>query len=253
MTKRWYGHIPDKPDPRDFLFRAVYRRVTSLPASVDLRSQCSPVRDQGQLGSCTGFSLAVGLREFLEIKMNGSLVPMSPLFVYYEERALEHDVNQDAGGQIRDGMKILASKGCSPEVDDPYDIAVFTKKPSCKALRDAKSWRISAYHRIAGLEEMQSCLASGAGLVLGFTVYESFELDAVAKTGLMPMPGNSEQIVGGHAVFACGYRADAQAPGGGWLIIKNSWGTDWGMAGYFQMPYAYVTPDLVSDAWTATA
>ncbi len=250
MAKHFYGYIPDKQDERDFAYQAVRPPTAPLPAAVDLRHLCSPVRDQGQLGSCTGFAIAVGLREFLQIKLGATLVPMAPLFVYYEERVLEHDVNQDAGAQPRDGLKVLAKIGCAPEADDPYDITKFTQSPSAKAVSDAAHYKIAAYHRLKTLNDIQSCLAGGNGVVLGFKVYESFESNAVAQTGKMPMPGPNEQVMGGHAVFACGYQTDPTTAGGGYLIVKNSWSASWGDKGYFYMPFAYVTPSLVSDAWT---
>ncbi|HVP20382.1 MAG TPA: C1 family peptidase [Anaerolineaceae bacterium] len=250
MAKHGYGYVPDKQDDRDFAFMSARPAAAPLPPAVDLRKQCSPVRDQGQLGSCTGFAIAVGLREFLQIKLGATLVPMAPMFVYYEERLMEHDVNQDAGAQPRDGLKVLAKIGCAPEADDPYNIAAFTNKPSAKAVADAAQYKIAAYHRLKNLNDIQTCLAGGTGVVLGFKVYESFESNAVAQTGKMPMPASGESVVGGHAVFACGYQTDSGTAGGGYLIVKNSWGTGWGDNGYFYMPFAYVTPSLVSDAWT---
>ena len=250
MAKYSYGYIPDVQDERDFMFQAVRPAAAPLPPSIDLRSLCSPVRDQGQLGSCTGFAIAAGLREFLQIKLGVPLAPLAPLFVYYEERFLEHTVNQDAGAQPRDGMKVLTKIGVSPEADDPYNVAMFTNKPSAKAATDAAKFKIAAYHRLKTLKDVQGALAGGNGIVMGFKVYESFESDNVAKTGKMPMPAASEAVVGGHAVFIAGYQTDSSTSGGGYLIVKNSWSRGWGDSGYFYMPYAYVQPSLVSDLWT---
>src|SRR5512135_2153560 len=107
MARYSYGYIPDAQDDRDLMFQAARPPAVPLPPSVDLRKFCSPVRDQGQLGSCTGFAIAAGLREFLLIKIGAPLVPLAPLFVYYEERFIEHTVSQDAGAQPRDGLKVL--------------------------------------------------------------------------------------------------------------------------------------------------
>ena len=250
MATHFYGYLPDRPDERDFRF-ATMRPAAQLPSSVDLRHLCSPVRDQGQLGACTGFALAVGMREFLENKMNGGLIKMAPMFVYYEERAIEGTISQDAGAEIRDGMKVLAKMGCAPEADDPYKIALFTKKPSAKAVKDATKFKITSYHRVNTLNDMQSCLADGNGFVLGIKVYESFESAAVAKTGKVPMPGSGEKMLGGHAVFAVGYKMDAKTPGGGYFIVKNSWGKSWGDQGYFYLPFEFANAGLISDSWTA--
>jgi C1A family cysteine protease len=94
---------------------------------------------------------------------------------------------------------------------------------------------------------MRSCLAEGFPFVFGFTVYEAFESGAVAKSGVLNMPGPKEKVMGGHAVMAVGYDNPARR-----FIIRNSWGSDWGQKGYFTMPYNYLSPDknLADDFWT---
>ncbi len=249
-----YGYVPDQHDPKDLIYQSVRPSMAPLPANVDLRQLCSPVRDQGNLGSCTGFAIAVGYREFLLKKLGVPFVQLSPLFLYYEERVLEHDVAQDAGAMPRDGFKVLAKIGCAPESDDPYDVAKFTKPPSAKAVKDAAQYKIAAYHRLLTLNDMRTCLAGGGCFVIGFKVYDSCESDAVAKTGKVPMPVlATEQLLGGHAVFCAGYRTDSAIAGGGAFIVKNSWGTGWGDGGYFYMPYAFATTHLITDAWTGMA
>jgi C1A family cysteine protease len=90
-------------------------------------------------------------------------------------------------------------------------------------------------------------LASGLPIVVGFTVYQSFESDQVTETGIVPVPGHHEQVVGGHAVLVVGYD-DSQSR----FIVRNSWGDQWGLHGYFLMPYAYLTNRrLASDFWSA--
>ena len=93
---------------------------------------------------------------------------------------------------------------------------------------------------------MKGCLASGYPFIFGFTVYESFESAQVAQTGHVPLPQEGEQVLGGHAVCAVGYDDANQ-----WFIARNSWGTGWGMQGYFTLPYTYLTSrSLSSDFWT---
>jgi C1A family cysteine protease len=82
--------------------------------------------------------------------------------------------------------------------------------------------------------------------VFGFTVYDSFESPAVAKSGHAPMPTPGEATIGGHAVMGVGYDDSKQ-----WFIVRNSWGPTWGMKGYFTLPYAYLTDtSLADDFWT---
>ncbi len=156
-------------------------------SSVDLRPQCSPVEDQGQLGSCTANALA-GALEFLLIKDKKPYADMSRLFIYYNERVVEHSVNQDSGAMIRDGIKTLAKQGACTEKLLPYDIKQFTKKPTPDCYKEALNYQITTYQRIDTVDEMRSCLADGFPFVFGFTVYESFESQDVAKTGVVPMP-----------------------------------------------------------------
>ena len=70
--------------------------------------------DQGQIGSCTANAL-VGALGFLH--GGPAAVIASRLFVYYGERVIEGDVRQDAGAEIRDGVKVLNKLGAPPETD----------------------------------------------------------------------------------------------------------------------------------------
>jgi C1A family cysteine protease len=99
------------------------------------------------------------------------------------------------------------------------------------------------------MDSMKGCLADGYPIVFGFTVYESFEGQDVAQTGVVPMPGVSESVLGGHCVVVVGYDDSKD-----WFIVRNSWGTGWGDQGYCYMPYQYLTDqNLASDFWTIRA
>jgi C1A family cysteine protease len=244
-----YGWIPDLPDQRDHLYAAAITAPQALPPSVDLRSQCPPVYDQGQLGSCTANAIG-GAFQFTQIKeqLAQNWVP-SRLFIYYNERSIEGTVSSDSGAQIRDGIKSVNQQGACPEDLWPYVIASFTEHPPANCYTVAAQNKVKAYQRLTqNLMQMKACLASGYPFVFGFTVYESFESQTVAQTGVVNMPAASEQVLGGHAVVAVGYDDSQQR-----FTVRNSWGTGWGMQGYFTMPYAYLTqahPALTSDFWT---
>jgi len=245
-NKQGYGWVPDLPDHRDKLYGVVRRMPAKLPSSVDLRPKCPPVEDQGNLGSCTGNSLA-GAVEFLERKDGVTpFVNVSRLFIYYNERVIEHSVNDDAGAMIRDGIKTLVKQGVCSEKKWPYVISQFAKKPSAACYKEGLKHQVLSYARIQTLDEMRACLAEGYPFVFGFSVYESFESQQVAKTGVVPMPKPKEKMLGGHAVLGVGYD-DAQKR----FLVRNSWGTGWGMKGYFTLPYDYAgNNNLADDFWT---
>jgi C1A family cysteine protease len=241
----YYGWIPDLPDKRDSLYGAVFKVPAKLPPKVDLRPQCPPIDNQGELGSCTAHAL-VGALEFLELKAGQPLVDLSRLFIYYNERVIEHDVNLDNGAMLRDGIKSLTKQGVCEETLWPYLITKFKQKPPKSCYTKARQHAISDYHRLATVDEMRACLASGYPFVFGFSVYDSFESSQVAKSGAVNLPKAGEKMIGGHAVCAVGYN-DAQKR----FIVRNSWDVDWGMKGYFTMPYAYLDDrDLSDDFWT---
>lgn len=242
-----YGWKPDLPDHRDKMFSAVFHNPSAqIPPKVDLRPGLPPCYDQGQLGSCTGngcgfvwqFALA---KEGVKIKMPARL------FIYYWERAIEHTINSDAGAEIRDGLKVLNTHGCCEEALWPYNIQKFTVIPSKTACNAAIRHEATQYARLDNnLAHLKQCLAQGFPVVFGFTVYDSFEGEEVAKTGVLNMPGPNESVQGGHCVALVGYDDESQR-----FIVRNSWGTGWGMAGYFTIPFEYISnPNLASDFWT---
>lgn len=242
-TVNKYGWIRDNPDQRDFVYSI--ERLERVPPSVNLRNGCPPVENQENLGSCTANAL-VGALEFLEKKDGVEFDDLSRLFIYYNERVIEHTVDSDAGASLRDGIKTLKKQGVCSEKIWPYRISRFKKKPSKKSYTDALNHTISVYRRITSLIDMKACLATGFPFVFGFSVYESFESEAVSRTGIVPMPAAGERVLGGHAVLAVGYDDGTKR-----FLIRNSWGSEWGMQGYFTMPYQYLAnQNLAADFWT---
>jgi C1A family cysteine protease len=245
-TNARYGWVPDLPDARDLLFSATRAAVAKLPPSIDLTAGMPPVYDQGQLGSCTANALGAAFEFDLKKQHSKDFMP-SRLFIYYNERAIEGSISTDSGAQIRDGVKTLAKQGVCAETEWPYDPAKFAKKPTAACFTDGKKTKVASYQRVAqNLNQLKGALAAGFPVVIGFTVYDSFESDEVAKTGVMPMPAPAEHVLGGHAVLVVGYDDASQR-----FRVRNSWGTSWGQKGYFTMPYEYLTNSgLSSDFWT---
>jgi len=245
-----YGWVPDLPDFRDYRYTVPEHVAANLPPSADLR-QILPngIYDQGDLGSCTANAIGVAV-EAARITARAATTIPSRLFIYYNERRIERTINSDAGASLRDGIKTVAKQGVCDETLWPYDIEQFTVRPPAEAYQAALAHRVTAYERIgADLDAMRGALAAGHGFVIGFTVYTSFESTRVAKTGVVNLPTSREKALGGHAVYTCGYDDVSQR-----FLVRNSWGSDWGLDGYFTVPYAYWSnPALAGDRWAITA
>lgn len=217
--------------------------------SVDLRPSCPDVYDQGHLGSCT--ANAIGFcYHFDELKQKEAqpFIP-SRLFIYYNERNLEGHVSEDSGAEIHDGIQVIHSLGVCSENDWPYNIDKFKEKPSNNCYTSALSHKTIDYRAISQkLDQLKSALIEGFPVVFGFSVYESFESEEVAKTGIMPIPKPDEKLLGGHAVALVGFDNIKKV-----FIVRNSWGSGWGDNGYFYMPYDFIiNPNMASDFWTVT-
>lgn len=236
-------------------YKVKFKHGASLPASVDLRSMCPKIYDQGQLGSCTANAIN-GAMQFSMMKEklpNAAETYLSRLFTYYEERALEGSINEDAGASISDGLKVVHTTGVCQEILWPYDISKFTVKPTPNCYTDAKkhvdldNLKTATLHQ--DLTTLKTVLASSTPFVFGISVYSSFETDTVARTGIVPMPDlgrhSRDQFLGGHAIMGVGYDDQKKA-----FLCRNSWGKGWGLKGYFWLPYDYVTSyRLASDFW----
>ena len=258
-TRFGFGWVRDLPDHRDLMYSAPLQHLQALPPAVDLRPQISfAPYDQGRIGSCTANAIAAAI-QFDRIK-TGKTPDFTPsrLFIYYNERVIEHSVASDAGAQIRDGIKSVAKQGACKETTWPYDDtpadpttnlfphgAKAAQKPPAAAYHEAEVYRAKAYMRVTqSLAQMKGCLAEGFPFVLGFSVYQNIYDSSGNPVAVLPMPQGDQ--IGGHAVLVVGYDDAKQ-----WFVIRNSWGSSVQDHGYFYMPYAYATsPNLASDFWT---
>lgn len=265
---RGLGWHRDLPDMRDHTLETeavakvlaksapLKKAAKSLPASIDLRKYCSPIEDQGQLGSCTA-NAGVGMVEYFERRAFGKHIDASRLFLYKVTRQLLGFTGDD-GAYLRDTMKALVLFGVPPEKYWPYDITRFNDDPSGFCFSYAQNYQAIKYYRLdppntptaTVLKTVKTSLAGNLPAMFGFAVYSSIPPSGDGK-GEIPYPSNGDALEGGHAVLAVGY--DDQKKIGstkGALLIRNSWGSGWGDHGYGWLPYAYIENGLADDFWS---
>jgi len=227
----------------------------ALVASIDLRAYCSPIEDQKTIGSCTA-NAAVGLVEYFEKRAFGKYLDASRLFVYKATRNLLGWTG-DTGAYLRSAMGALALFGAPPEKYWPYDVSRFDVEPGAFCYAFAANFQAIRYFRLdtAGvsgvqlLQAIKTYLAAGFPSMFGFPVYDEFM--HVPANGLVAYPSTSSRLYGGHAIVAVGYDDNLMIGADkGALLIRNSWGTGWGLAGYAWLSHRYVTEGLALDWWT---
>lgn len=230
----------DVPDKRDHIFASVAAKA-ALPQHVTLQAYAGLVEDQGKLSSCTGNALANAYETRLKLTKPNQGVELSRLFIYYNERALENTLSKDEGATIRSGIKTLKANGACTETTWPYQEDLWDDKPSEAAYNEGKLRTVLTYDRLTNTDAMRQCLAIKKPFVFGLPIYGDKEPN---PTNNWTFTSGGKQLLGYHAMCCVGYDDRTRL-----FLVKNSWGAQWGMAGY-----CYVTYDMMEreslDSWT---
>lgn len=236
--------IPDRPDHRDIVFHSPLS-APRLPSHVNIIGIRNKIENQHEIGSCTGNAATSAL----EIAI-GTRRPFSRLMAYYNAREQRGTTNQDSGASIRNVMKGLLSVGVSYEETWPYITSKFAERPSALAYAEARAFanRMWGYEYVSirSLTDVKTALAQGSPVTFGFGTPEWF-LDPNFNN-IIRFPSSQEKIVGGHAVVAVGYDDRYRDK---IIWVRNSWGKNWGINGYFKMTQDWFTrpEELATDCW----
>lgn len=222
------GWHKDPRDERDH----IKGRVAEVPDIVDLSGIIPLVRDQGNLGSCTGFGIGSNLTG-CAMQLGVYSEWFSPTWIYNGARLIEDTLPYDDGAYPRDCLEFIRKWGCLLEHFRPYQDTLDKTDPTTWGLNEeAGKWPIISYDRLVdGVDGIMAGLASGHLVSLGTPWYESWsETDSYGNL--------SEEygwVSGGHEYLCYGYDKTKQV-----FMCQNSWGKEWGKSGRFTLPFSAI-------------
>lgn len=139
--KNALGCLKDPKDLRDIPMGLVLPPIP-LPSKIDYTIEMTPVRNQGDEGTCVAFASVVGVKEYQDAKEYKSTIELSPRYVY--SLCKKHDGSPDEDGTYpRVAMKMLLKYGTPPESYWPYRPYQFDK-PRTGADKAAVKYRVKA-------------------------------------------------------------------------------------------------------------
>lgn len=191
---------------------------TVFPSSFSLSKQYSlPIVDQLNLGACVANSYASIIQ---------SLYNKNPsrLYLYFNGRVgTQNNSNEDTGLDLLQAMPIFTSFGIVPEDNWKYNVSKFAVMPPYSTTyRIADTYKSVVSKAIPQTsDDIKTALLAGKFVMFGFLVFPSFMTNAVASTGICPMPLPNENTIGGHCVHIVGWCTYNNMD---YYICRNSWG-----------------------------
>jgi hypothetical protein len=219
-----------------------------LPEKVEPLGKLPQAVYQGVRNSCVAFTLAA-----IYQALSGDSTDLSEQFLYWACKERDK-IPGDVGTDPMVAMRVLQEVGICVESTWPYQPAPSDHSnpghgpAPAVALEEAKQRRIKGFQQLPGKDfrQIKAALAAGKPVLIGLPIYEHWQGAWQGQTlGKLRAPLPGERRRGGHAMCVLGYRDDPAAPGGGYFIVRNSWGAEWARdnpdgPGYCHVPYKVI-------------
>jgi C1A family cysteine protease len=225
-----------------------------FPEAVDLTPYMPPIRNQGGRPTCAAFALTA-LNEYFR-RWQGIEVDLSEQHLYYEVKLTDDD-RTGCGTSQTEAVTALRDSGQCHESIWPYDPTLPCDNQGAlppTARSDGLNYRLTTFAvEERNVEAYKAQLAQARPVTLSVPTYDSWFLSPeVRRSGRITMQIGGESEEEGHAFVVVGYQNTQDSPGGGYFIVRSSWGLGWASespygAGYGTIPFQYIT----DDAWEA--
>jgi C1A family cysteine protease len=246
--KRRLGAL--KPLLTDEDHKAAAREQAALaevtpPASYDWRATATgnwvtPVRNQGNCGSCWAFATTAAAESQTLMSNN---TPGLDLNLAEQLLVSCSPAGNCNGGYISTASNYIRDLGLPVETCFPYTATNNSCSNACQGWTN-NSYHIAGWHWVVTtaptVEALKSALVTYGPLVTTMDVYSDF---FSYRSGIYRYVSGTYQ--GGHAILIVGYDDPGQ-----YFIVKNSWGTGWGEAGYFRIAYSQLSSVVDFGAYT---
>jgi hypothetical protein len=249
---RAYGCIPDLArGPNKFSAARPTLTDSFLPDESDITAAAPSRLSQLSEGSCVLHSVTTELR-YNWINNGQPDIPLSINQLYYDVRKKEGTVASDVGCQIANAVDVARTVGVCRNELWPYDLTKWMDAPPDSVYADAiKHQGLEPWGVDVDPLAIRTALYLGKGVIIGISVFPSFEDDETAQTGYVKMPGSAERVISGHSMWACKRKP-------GFIGARNWWEeydefgnvtVKWGIGGDCWIPEAYFTPEYANDLW----
>jgi len=223
-------------DSSAFLWKRAGQQAPSQPIDWVAKGKTTPVKDQGQCGSCWAFSTTETVESAI-LMANKKVVPLAP------QEIVDCDSSDSGcnGGDPQEALGWVKQQGgLDTEACYPYT----AQDGTCASSQCTPAGNVKTVIPISGSEDQMYQALSQYGPL-------SICADASSWSnyngGILTADQCGSDV--DHAIQLTGYSPSQ----GGYWIVRNSWGTDWGQNGFIYLQYGQNTCDCTSETTAATA